>query len=234
MTPLLLAVLKGRTACAALILDSAADSIEAVDAAGRNALHLAATSGSESMIELLVQRGMQIDSVSADGKTALMWAIISHKPAAVGALARLGADPTLRDTPRADAPVIPGKPRGQGDSATDLAGARHDKDPTLRHIAKFLQEWADVRAATPDAPAPTMPPLPWVSHAEAWLAAGGDAAPAVEEAATGAAEVVEESDIFGDDDVEDVEADEESKAKGEAEAAMAAAAASAADLDDLD
>jgi len=166
-----------------------------------------------------------------------MWAILSHKLDAVGALARLGADPTPRDIPRPDAPVVPGKVHGQGDDALDLATGRRDKDPTLRHIAKYLREWIELRTAEPGAPAPPMPPLPWVSHAEAWVAAGGDAAPAEEEAATGAADAADDSDIFGDDDIEEVDnedtlAEDDSKAKGEAAAAMAAVAA--ADLDDLD
>ena len=241
MTPLLLAALKGHTACAALILDNAADAIEAADASGRNALHLAASGGSEAMIELLVQRGLKVDSASRDGKTALMWAVIGHHPAAVGALCRLGADLALRDAPKADAPIIPGKNRDLGDSALDLAQARRDKDPTLRHIHKYLRELEAARAETADAVAPPMPPLPWVAHAEAWVAAGGDAAPAEEAAATGAPAAAAESDIFGDDDLEEdepadevAEEDEAGSDGGKGAATAAMVAVSAADLDDLD
>ncbi|KAL1511383.1 hypothetical protein AB1Y20_006184 [Prymnesium parvum] len=210
MTPLLLAALKGHTRCAEVILDASPESMAATDAAGRNALHLAATSGSETMIELLVRRGMEIDAVSPDGRTALMWAVAAHQVAAVGALARLGADPSLRDVARPDAPVVPGKVRGQGDDALDIAHSRRDKDPTLRHIAAYLEEWIKSRAAAPDAPAPPMPPLVWVAHAEAWVAAGGDAATPAAEEATGAPATAEQSDIFDgeDDDVVDEEVSE--------------------------
>jgi len=253
-TPLLLAAQFGHASCAALVLDAAPDALRAVDAAGRTALMLAASSGSEALVELLVERGLPIDGAGEhDGRTALMWAIIAHKPAVVGALARLGADPTVRAKLSPEAVVIPGKPDREGDTAMDLAEARAGKDPTLRHIATFVKDWLKRREEEPGAPAPTMPPLPWVAHAEAFVARGGEEAAAPEVAATGEADKVE-SDIFDDDDAEEdaeEEAEEEEEPaenfmskmvpaamdvsdKGAATAAMAAAAASAADLDELD
>ena len=64
-----------------------------------------------------------------------MWAVIAHRPEAVGTLCRLGADIALRDTAKPDAPVIPGKQRDLGDTALDLAQARRDKDPKCAELA---------------------------------------------------------------------------------------------------
>lgn len=258
LTPLLLAAQHGHTSCAALILDAAGDdALRAEDVHGRNALMLAACAGCVPLLELLVERGVPVDSASErDGRTALMWAIVAHRPAAVGALARLGADPTVRAKLNTEAAIVPGKPDREGDTAMDVASSRQGKDPTLRHLQSYINDWLKQREEAPNDPPPPMPPLPWVAHAEAFVASGGDEEAAPEPAATGEADKAVESDIFGDEDVPededeggeaggvDVGADgggaaadaaaDAATEKGAATAAMAAAAASAADLDELD
>ena len=249
LSPLLLAASKGHIACLTVLLDALPDNAlnESVDAHGRTALMCAASSGSAAAVELLVKRGAAIDDTSADGKTALMWAINSHKPATVAALARLGADPDI--AMECSEVVVPGQDRSKGETAMDLANARHAKDPTLRHIAKYMLDWRDARLA--GGGAPEMPPIPWVVHAEAFkVKEEAEAAEAAAKAAMAADEpmieevgearaAADDNDIFGDDDAPDV-ADAvpvggaaEASLKAQAEDAQKAIAADA-DLDELD
>jgi len=107
MTPLLLACLKGHQTCAALILDAAPGTLSDRDPHGRTPLIVAASNGNVELIEYLVKRGAPIDDTSSEGKTALMWAIVGHKPFAVAALARLGASPEIRTKPNKEAPNRP-------------------------------------------------------------------------------------------------------------------------------
>lgn len=249
MPPLLLAASKGHIACMTIILDAAPATLnEAADAHGRTALMCAASGGSAEAVEFLVQKGAAIDSVSSCGKTPMMWAIASHKPAATAALARLGADPEIA-APLPEV-LVPGQDRTKGENAEDLANAKHAKDPTLRHIAKYMTGWRQARQAGDTGTPPEMGPLPWVSHAVEFTAkeeaAAKEAAekaalaadePMIEEVgeATAAAPADDENDIFGDvsDAVPVGAAAEDAAVKAEAEEAAKAMAADA-DLDELD
>ena len=96
MAPLLLAATKGDVACLTILLDAAPASVNTVkDQHERTALMLAASGGKAEAVELLVARGAEINAISCDGKTALMWAIVAHRPLTVHALATLGADPNI-------------------------------------------------------------------------------------------------------------------------------------------
>ncbi len=165
LTPLLLAALKGHAPCAELLLGADRSALDAVDEAGRTPLMLAASAGAAGLIDALAERGVAIDARDARGMTALMWAVASNRPASVGALAKLGADPTLRAEPDPNAPPVPGRPKDLGVDAEEIAAGKHGKDPTLRHIAAYLKAWKAARATNPTEPAPPMPPLPWVEHA---------------------------------------------------------------------
>lgn len=256
MPPLLLAANRGHVACISLLLDAAPAAVNrAVDVHGRTALMLAASGGSVDAVELLVQRGADINATSADGKSALMWAIVSHKHMTVAALARLGADVTIA-APLPEV-IVPGQDRSKGETAEDLANARHAKDPTLRHISSYMSEWRQRREA--GAPAPDMPPLPWVHHAEEMKAKEAAAAeeaakkadePMIEEVSKAGA-TADESDIFGDavdatddeppavpvgggDEASLVGGDDEASLKEAAEDAQRESMAAIADLDELD
>ena len=210
MPPLCLAVTKGHLNCAKVILDAAPDAANATSN-GRTALMLAAVGGSVECIELLVARGADINAASSfEGRTALMWAVTSHKPSSVGALIKLGADLDARAPIPASQPVVPGQDRDKGESAEDFANGRHNRDPTLRHISRYLSDWRELKAAQPDASPPGMPPLPWVAYAEAEKAkAEAEAAakppeetPAGQDAiaAGEATAAFDDNDIFGDAD----------------------------------
>lgn len=220
MTPLLLACNKGHVDCAKLLLDEAPESLNAL-AQGRTPLMLAAQSGSPETIELLHSRGAGLDDTSPDGRTALMWAVVSHKPSCVEKLAKLGGNPEICAPIPETAAIVPGQNRDKGQSAEDFANGKHNRDPTLRHIAIYLRQWREQRAATPDAGAPDMDPLPWVAHAEMMKAkaeaeAAAKPAEATQEGqnaiASGEATAsVDENDIFGDDDTA---AEEDDKPSG--------------------
>lgn len=243
MTPLLLACLKGHQTCAALILDAAPATLSDRDPHGRTPLILAASNGNVELIEYLIKRGAPIDGTSSDGKTALMWAIVGHKPASVAALARLGADPELRAKPNKEAPIQPGKSREVGESIHDLADQKNSRDPTVALISKYLDRWAEQRAQRPDDEVPSFAALPWVAHAEAWVAS--EAVREAEAASTAAAApkvvAVDDSDIFDAADAEDeptiIEDDDEPVGGDDAAPPLKSAPPppqSKDDLDDLD
>lgn len=212
MTPLLLACSRGHSECVKLLLDACPEAMSAL-AHGRTALMLAATSGSAETVTLLHGRGADLNATSPDGKTALMWAVVSHKPVTVECLAKLGADPDVRAPIPESAAVVPGQDRDKGTSAEDFANGKHNKDPTLRHIAIYLRMWREQRVATPGCSPPDMDPLPWVAHAEVTKTkeAVEAAAKPVEATQDGqdaiasgdATASVDESDIFGQDTVKD-------------------------------
>ena len=251
MSPLHLAAIKGHVACLSRLIDAAPTSLNSsLDAHGRTALMCAASGGTAEAVDELANRGADLDAISHDGKTALMWAVSSHKPATVAALARHGADPE-KTAPLSEV-VVPGQDRSKGESAEDMSNAKHAKDPTLRHISTYMTNWrkqreAEAAAGAARAPAPEMPPLPWVTHAKefaikeeaAAAAAAATAAaaadePNIEEVVTAGA-AADENDIFGDaTDVTDVPVGGgEASLKVEAEVAKMAIAADA-DLDELD
>ena len=254
MSPLHLAAIKGHVSCISRLIDAAPATLNSsLDAHGRTALMCAASGGWAEAVDELAKRGADLDAISADGKTALMWAVASHQPATVAALARHGANAeTTAPLPEV---VVPGQDRSKGETAEDMSNAKHAKDPTLRHISKYMTDWrkqreAEAAAGAAGAPAPQMPPLPWVTHAKEFTAQEEAAAAAAAASAAAAAdepnieEVVtagaaaDENDIFGDaTDVTDATAvpvgGGEASLKVEAEVAKMAIAADA-DLDELD
>jgi ankyrin repeat protein len=203
VSPLLLAAGRGHLACVERIVDAAPESIAATDTHGRTALMHAATSGSAEVVQLLAKRGALLNSVSNNGRTALMWAVCAVKPATVGALCQCGAALDVRAPFPPGSAIIPGRDMEKGESALDLANAQHNKNPTLRHISAYLLEWKRMREKDPAEAAPSMPPLPWVAHAQAKAAEKLMSEAAAADTPSGEAMPVTagESDIFGDDDV---------------------------------
>lgn len=63
----------------------------------------AASGGDADMIHLLLGKGAAIDAQSKDGKTALHWAVVAHKLAAVDALVASGAALDVRQVFSLDA-----------------------------------------------------------------------------------------------------------------------------------
>ena len=206
LSALMLAALKDRIECVALLLHADPKAIDAADAQGRTALMHAAIGGAVEAIKLLAVRGAAVDAAGAvDGKTALMWAVVAHKPAAVEALCALGCDPDARELPPVDPPVVPGKSFEVGETAAEMAEAKAEKDAVMRHIAKYLKSWHEMRGADPAAKAPPMAELEAVAHAKKTTA---ERAAAAEAGAAAAAAAAEETpvggggggDIWGDDD----------------------------------
>lgn len=252
MTPLLLAASRGHVACIEKLVEASPDSLSATDAHGRNALMHAASSGSVDAVKALVKAGVPIDAASTEGKTALMWAVLSHQPKTLEALIELGADVDVHAPLPKTAAIVPGQDRSKGESAEDFANGRNSKDPTLRHMSKYLRQVREAKAETPGAPPPKMEALPWVSHAEEFVAkkaAEAAAGPAIGSNADepAIAELAgDDNDIFGDADVSEpaptTEAAASSKAEPEGKKGVSfaeptpvgAAEPAAEDLDALD
>jgi ankyrin repeat protein len=242
--PLLLACIKGHAASATVIIDAAPSTLHARDARGRTPLMIAATSGSAELVTLLGERGAEINAVCNQGMTALMWAVVSHQPGPVEALARLGADPDIcKPIDELDF-VKPGKPNTKGETARELADTKVARDPTMRLISKYLENYAAQRTERPGEVAPAMDPLPWKAHAEQFVKdeaerAAAEAAAAAERAVDepAIAELDDGNDIFGDADVAVTGGEalsDQTALKVTAQAEIAELKKSNADLDDLD
>ena len=99
VTPLSLAAADGNAALLTLLLKAGADPKRA-DAAlhdGRTTLMLAARTGSEDAVKLLVAKGSNVNAAETrTGSTALMWAALENRPAAVRALMAAGAGVNAR------------------------------------------------------------------------------------------------------------------------------------------
>ena len=250
ISPLLLAASKGHVSCLALLLDAAPASINtAVDAHGRT-LMLAATSGSAEAIEFLKEKGANLNAISQDGKTALMWAVAAHKPLTLAALAKLGADPDIA-APLPDV-IIPARTAQRRETAFDMVSQKTAKDPTMRVMMKWFDAWNAARKEDPEGVAaghvPYAVDYPRACYKGEGGEGGGGAAakadePAIEEVKTGEGEK-DEDDIFGDEDVQPAveaglgkmkieEVTPGERSKKEAEEAQKAVA-NAQDLDELD
>ncbi|EOD13855.1 hypothetical protein EMIHUDRAFT_212381 [Emiliania huxleyi CCMP1516] len=169
LRPIHLAAMRGKCDCA-----------EAVDCHGRTPLMFAASGGDADMIHLLLGKGAAIDAQSKDGKTALHWAVVAHKLAAVDALVACGAALDVRQDPP-DEPLRPGKDE-LGATAQELATRPNERDPLRRHVATFLGAAAEAHAA--GNPPPSMPEPAWLAHAAAVVANdGGDTSTGEEEGA---------------------------------------------------
>ena len=161
MGPIHLCALRGQVECATILLDVEPNRLHAADTRGRTPLVLAATGGSVEMIKLLIARGADVNGGCDDGKRALHWAVLSHRPAAVEALVKAGAHLHLRDKPpKLPMPSPATGERMRGRTALDLAGARHGKhgDPVLEFIKEYLQRCQDGET-------PSIGTEPWIDHA---------------------------------------------------------------------
>lgn len=92
-TPLMMAVFKGETALAILMIDKGAD----VNKPGWTPLHYAATSGNVQMIKVLLENYAYIDAESPNKTTPLMMAAHYGTPGAVKLLLEEGADVSLKN-----------------------------------------------------------------------------------------------------------------------------------------
>ncbi|HSP41946.1 MAG TPA: ankyrin repeat domain-containing protein [Luteolibacter sp.] len=71
--------------------------VSATDAAGNTALHAAAAAGAQQSADLLLDRGLAIDTRGALARTPLMSAVIAGQTEMTAWLLRQGADPRLKD-----------------------------------------------------------------------------------------------------------------------------------------
>jgi ankyrin repeat protein len=74
-----------------------ADKIHAVNQYGSPIIHMASSLGKEAAIEVLIQRGANLDDANSVGWTAMMLAARDGHPGALRLLLEANADPTLRD-----------------------------------------------------------------------------------------------------------------------------------------
>jgi len=141
ITALHAAAMKGRVAAAELLLDAAPEGVNTTDVLGRTPLMLAATAGSVDTLHLLAGRGAALDQTADDGKTALHWAVIAHRPRAVEALLKLGCSTDKVDLPSTDPMPRPhgsAKDPNAGKTAAEYAETRLGKDPVLVRTHKYL------------------------------------------------------------------------------------------------
>lgn len=227
------AAMKGHVDCTEMVLNAIPEAIDAKDVLGRTPLMLAAIAGSVDTIRLLADRGAELDLASNDGKTALHWAVLAHRPRAVESLVKLGCSTEKLDLPPLDPIPRPhgshglAKDPNSGKTPTEYAESRLGKDPVLVHMHKYLLSVEEIRKDKPGSGL-DMEEMPWVSHAIKNLAEA-QAVP-VEEvpAATGSAS----GDLWDEDEVDAMSTGDEDHA-AEA-AAEAAALASMGDLEELD
>jgi len=71
--------------------------VDARDANGKTAMHIAAMEGKVGAMDALLEAGADIESRDRGGRTPLMWAVESNNPAAVKHLLDAGADLEARD-----------------------------------------------------------------------------------------------------------------------------------------
>ena len=238
MPPLLLACAAGHLACASLILDADSAMLSVRDCQERTVLMHAASSGNADLVHELAKRGAPLEDLDAQGKTAFLWAIESHRATTLSALGQLGANPEVRMKPSPGAVQIPGKDITKGDTATDLADSKNSRDPAMRSISKFVADYITQRKEGGEVP--TIGPMAHITHAHEFVAAEAAAAaaaantPAVVPAAAASAAVASnDNDIFGGDDDETQIVEEEPVGGSDDDAMQAdfkAAAESARDL----
>jgi uncharacterized protein len=106
------------------LLDAGQD-INAPDAYGQTALMRAAHAGKQQTVELLIERGANLDCTAKFHLSALMLAVVSGHAKIARMLAAAGADKTIRGT---------GAPGFEGKTAADLAEGRGDAQ-----LARFLR-----------------------------------------------------------------------------------------------
>jgi ankyrin repeat protein len=92
-----LAAVIGNLAAAKKFLDQYPVFINAVNSFGTTALAAAATNGQEEIVELLMEKGAQIDKRDEKGKTPLMFAVLNGHTEAAEALLEKGAAIDAKD-----------------------------------------------------------------------------------------------------------------------------------------
>lgn len=247
LTPLHVAAMRGKTGSGKAIIDAEPEAINVPDLLGRTPLIHAATGGSAEMVGLLLSRGAKLEWTSSDGKTALHWAVIAHRSAAVEALVNAGAETQVRDSPPEERLLRPNmKEHDDGKTPHDYASERMGKDPVYKFLADYLKKVDEVRVAEGPTARVDMPEMPWVTHAHATLAAQKQADAAAEASHVAPTAVQPASDIFDEADAELFSTGDDGGDSSQnttaatlepasSEAAPAAGAEqSAADLDELD
>jgi len=92
-SPLMMAALKGDATSAKMLLDSGAK----VNQPGWSALHYAATGPEPKLVQLLIERGAEVDAASPNGSTPLMMAAQYGSEDSVSLLLARGADVSRRN-----------------------------------------------------------------------------------------------------------------------------------------
>jgi len=138
LTPLMAALTNGQLAAAKAIIESSSDDINAVSSDGQKFTALLCASGigrdrGLEIVQMLVEKGAEVNHRSTGGYTALMRAVRVHSPKTVEYLLQQGADVNIvsvkgetaldwaRQSPRNDTQIV---------TALTAAGARSGKEPT--------------------------------------------------------------------------------------------------------
>jgi ankyrin repeat protein len=103
---LLIAAQRGDSAAIQKLLDANPDILGATDPSGRTALHLAVLKGNQPVVELLLQRGLPVNTQDKEGRTALHAAAIKGNKEMALLLLANGADLSVKDKDNYTAPQL--------------------------------------------------------------------------------------------------------------------------------
>ena len=93
--------------CAGLLAVCSAEDLRAATMYKDSAFIYAANSGMASLLEVVIEKGQDIDVTDDEGSTALHSAVVNNQPDSVRELLRLGIDTTIKTNEPADPDAEP-------------------------------------------------------------------------------------------------------------------------------